>query len=156
MEKNALIQQITEVSEEFSRIYRDLQDILPSLRNSDRFRKVCDLISIMAAVQEEVVDFRLRKIVTEEHPYLPLININKLKNQQYEKHLSIQQLSERFLRQRRDLIQLLTELPASMWDRTGVHEVEGHVSFGELIRRMSVKDRELMTQLVRLINLAGK
>ncbi len=156
MEKNALIQQIIDASENFSQVSRDLQEALPGLRNSDRYRKVYDLLSILAAIQEEVVDFRLRKIVTEEHPYLPLININKLKNQQYEKQLSIQQLSERFLQQRRDLIQLLSELPISMWERTGVHEVEGHVTFGELIRRMTVKDREILGQLERLIHPAKK
>lgn len=151
MEKEVLIQQIATIYEEFSRVYRELQRILPNLGQSERFRKMVDLISVMAAVQEEVVDFRLRKIIAEEHPYLPLININKLKNQQYEKQLSIQQLSERFLQQRRELIELLTALPANTWTRTGVHEVEGHVAFEELVRRMTVKDRELMSQLVRLI-----
>jgi len=147
MERSNLIQQSTEVFDKISKLSHALNGILAKIDEKPQFHQIHDTLLQMTSVQEEVVNFRLQKILSEEHPYLPMLNINKLKQNKADKGLGLQQLCEDFLRERRKLLKMLTTLPEDSWARTGVHEVEGHVSFGEVVRRMSAKDQQLIEQL---------
>ncbi len=147
MERSNLIQQSTEVFNKISRLSRSLDGILAKIDEKPQFHQIHDTLLQLTSVQEEVVNFRLQKILSEEHPYLPMLNINKLKQNKADSGLGLQQLCEDFLRERRILLKMLTTLPENSWSRTGVHEVEGHVSFGEVVRRMSIRDQQLIKQL---------
>ena len=46
-----------------------------------------------------------------------------------------------------ELIRLLHSTPAIYWDRTGFHELEGHVTFEEFVRRMIRKDKNNLSYL---------
>ncbi len=109
------------------------------------------LLKTLADIQDEVIDFRLKKIISEEHPYLPQIQIDKLKQFGPHSRQPIRQVVENFLQQRRSLLKLLHALPEENWERTGVHEVEGHVSFKELVRRMIEKDKKILSELNQVI-----
>ena len=103
----------------------------------------------LTSIQDEVVDFRLRKIVKEEHPYLPQINPTN----SFYHTASLQWLTDTFLKQRENLMGLLRTLPFDQWERTGVHEKEGHVSFLELVRRLVEKDRKILELLNQKLEL---
>ena len=110
-----------------------------------------ELLKTLADIQDEVIDFRLKKIISEEHPYLPQIQIDKLKQNGPHSKQPLRQVVEYFLQQRRSLVKLLNALPEENWERTGVHEVEGHVSFKELVRRMIEKDRKILSELSQVL-----
>ncbi len=151
MEQANLIQQSTEIFEKISKLSRSLNNFLVKIDGTPQFHQIYDTLLQMTSVQEEIVNFRLKKIISQEHPYLPMLNINKLKQNKADKGLGLQQLCEDFLRERRALLKILTALPEESWKRTGVHETEGHLSFLEVVRRMSVKDQQLISQLDALL-----
>lgn len=108
------------------------------------------LVHILSTVHEEVVDYRLKKILREEHPYLPQIDPATLPAP-VSPDSPPQVTATRFLDRRRELIKLLERVPKESWKRTGVHETEGHVTFGELVRRMVEKDLSALEDLDSLI-----
>lgn len=110
-----------------------------------------ELLYSLTSIQDEVVDYRLKKILKEEHPYIPQIRVDKFSGKSYQQSGSLDQLAQNFLTQRRELLKMLYNLPRESWNRTGVHEKEGHVSFKELIRRMVEKDQEILSKLNRVV-----
>lgn len=110
-----------------------------------------EIIAVLTEIQEEVVEYRLKKILKEEHPYIPTIKVEKIKSNGHHQHTPLPQLAEIFLAQRKALLQLLQTTPTAIWTRTGVHESEGHISFEEIIRRMAEKDRQVLANLNRLL-----
>ncbi|MCB0258180.1 MAG: hypothetical protein KDH97_00405 [Calditrichaeota bacterium] len=110
-----------------------------------------EIIGVLTDIQEEVIEYRLKKILKEEHPYIPTIKVEKIKQNDHHQHLPLSQLVDVFLAQRRALLQLLQATPTATWSRTGVHESEGHISFQEIIRRMTEKDRQVLANLNRLL-----
>lgn len=109
--------------------------------------QVKDLLCILADLQSEVINFRLKKILKEENPYLPQIRVEQVRQRNPHQRDSVAQLAQAFLAQRKELLQLLYTLPTGSWERTGVHEVEGHISFRELVRRMVEKDNQMISEL---------
>lgn len=107
-------------------------------------RTIEELLNSEAEIQDEVIDYRLKKIIREERPYIP-----KIRHQGgcVNPNHTFEQVVQHFLRQRRDLLILLNRLPRESWNRTGLHELEGHVSFRELIRRFKEKDQEILGNL---------
>lgn len=95
-------------------------------------------------LENEIVELRLKKILKEEHPYLPQINIEKLKQNSLYDNLTIIQLCDHFIQQKKEILKLLYSIPSENWNRTGVHEMEGHVAFKELVRRMVEKDKQIL------------
>ena len=110
--------------------------------------QVRELVHRASDIQDEVVDYRLKKILNEERPYIPSIRPDKLHKRPGSTARSI---VKHFLKQRQELVKLLHSLPVEYWERTGVHEKEGHVSFKEFIRRMAEKDGELLTKLSNVL-----
>lgn len=110
-----------------------------------------EIIGVLTDIQDEVVEYRLKKILKEEHPYIPTIKVEKIKQNGHHQHTPLPQLVEMFLAQRKALLQLLQATPTATWNRTGVHESEGHISFQEIIRRMAEKDRQVLANLNRLL-----
>ena len=110
-----------------------------------------DLLTTITNLHDEIVEFRLKKILHEEHPYIPQININKLSDRLAAFDAPIDETVEKFLDRRRDLLSMLNRTPSDKWERTGVHEMEGHVSFKEFVRRMVDKDQQVISQLNRLM-----
>lgn len=119
-------------------------------RNSE-FPQLKELLYISAGIQDEILDYRLKKILQEEHPYIPQIKVEKIEKKSHHQNCSLTQLAESFLTQRRELLKLLYSLPIESWERTGVHEVEGHVSFKEFVRRMAEKDQQIIAKLSQVL-----
>ncbi len=109
-----------------------------------------ELVATIADIQDEVVSYRLLKILREEHPYIPQIKPDQIRLNVKRTSSSLKNIASNFLNQRKELLRILYTLPSENWNRTGVHEVEGHVSFKELIRRMIDKDQEVMVKLTQL------
>lgn len=113
--------------------------------------QVKDMLCTLADLQSEVINFRLKKILKEENPYLPQIRIKRVRQRNPHQRDSVAQLAQAFLAQRKELLQLLHTLPIGSWERTGVHEVEGHVSFREFVRRMVEKDNQMISDLSQML-----
>ena len=77
--------------------------------------------------------------------------MEKIKEDGSQKNYSLTQLAESFLTRRREILELLYSLPSEGWDRTGVHEMEGHVSFKEFVRRIAEKDHQNIAELGRVL-----
>jgi hypothetical protein len=103
--------------------------------------------STLVAVEEDVIEMRLKKIIKEEHPYLPAINVGKLQQHNFYYQETLNSLIDKFLKQRFQLFSFLQEIPYYEWERTGFHELEGHVSFEEFIKRIIKNDQKNITML---------
>jgi len=106
-----------------------------------------DLLEMLADLEDEIIDYRLKKILEEEHPYLPQIRMERIRRNRIYRNFPLSRLVHHILQQRRSFLQLLYSLPPEKWERTGVHELEGHITFKEFVRRMIEKDKEILNQL---------
>jgi DNA-binding transcriptional MerR regulator len=137
--------------QEFEKVANVIPDFIQVHKSGEKVKQILDILLIMVIVQEEVVELRLNKILRLEHPYLPLLDIQKIIEQRRKQNLSIHELINDFLTQRKQFLKLLENLPRDSWQRTGFHEVEGHVTFQELVKRMNEKDTRLIAQLKELV-----
>ncbi len=141
---------IESIESNFKEYYQLLQHVDSKDRQVERHHfgfSLQEYLHTVADIQEEIVVFRLKKILHEEHPYIPEIKIDKIKRGGHYRNVPLPKVVEIFLNQRQDLIRLLSSLPTQNWERTGVLESEGHVSFKELVRRMAEKDRQIISEL---------
>jgi len=113
--------------------------------------QLTELLKELVDIQDEVVDFRLKKILREENPYLPAIHPKKLRHDLPDQQYSLTEIQNLFLMRRRELIRFLNLTPAGSWSRTGVHELEGHITFKELIRRLVEKDKPIIARLNEIL-----
>ncbi len=110
-------------------------------------RKIKEYLINLIQMEDEVIEFRLKKIIQEEHPYLPEIIPEVVKNTRLKPDNSMDKIVDRFLKQRLELIKMLYAIPSESWDRTGVHATEGHIPFRELVRRLADKDPAIISDL---------
>lgn len=147
-----LIQHIEGNFRQYNRLLGEPQSapekVDPSLEDNSL---VVELVNRASEIQDEVVDYRLKKILREERPYIPSIRPADFRNASKVRAMSLRSVIRHFLEQRQELVKLLYSLPLDYWERTGVHEKEGHVSFKEFIRRMADKDRDLLEELNKAI-----
>ncbi|GAB4368904.1 MAG: hypothetical protein Kow0042_10340 [Calditrichia bacterium] len=141
-----------------SQNYQSLFNLLESKERQDqsdteKVASLSDFISIQLAIEDEIVEFRLKKILEEEHPYIPRINVDRYKSSKRKYGERISDIKDEFFRLRRDLINLLSGTPTDHWKRTGVHEQEGHVSFYEFVRRLVKKDDRNIHYLMEQLNI---
>ncbi len=141
-----LIQLVEKSNQQFLQIIDEIKGLQPPVS-----RQIVELMRTVAELQDEVIDFRLKKILNEEHPYLPAIRINKIKQNTLYSHYSFEEVCQTILRQQAELFEMLLRLPAASWLRTGVHESEGHITFQELVNRMVDKNQQNLIQLRRLL-----
>lgn len=147
MEARLLIKSIEGNFREYYRILNSLEEEVALPGSGGVPRHIVDLLVALVEIQDEIVDFRLKKILKEEHPYLPKLEVHQLRRQQGDDLPSFKELCERFLTKRKELLKLLYSLPLENWERTGVLEAEGHISFGEFVRRMGDKDAQMLARL---------
>jgi len=127
--------------------YREFNTILAPLKKRVdvsshlRMAELKNFISFLIAVEEDVIEMRLKKIIEEENPYLPAIDAEKLKKRNFYNSDSLKKIIDTFLEQRLDLVKFLETIPSDIWNKTGVHELEGHVTFEEFIRRILKNDQ---------------
>src|SRR4030042_6305355 len=132
--------------------FKDFQSILYSLQQKDSEENrsssdtLRDFFTTLMAVEEDVFEMRLKKIIDRENPYLPAIIPDKIKRQNYYDDGTLQEVIEKFLEQKKKLIKFLLNVPYGSWEKTGFHEVEGHVTFEEFIRRMIRNEKLNMSQ----------
>jgi hypothetical protein len=144
MEIKELIRIFEENFLEYSRLLRKLNKENPQ-ESTSRFLPDSEIsIAQLTSLETEIIELRLKKILKEEHPYIPQINLEKLNHNSAFDSLPLIQICDQFLRQKKEVLKLLYSLPTENWDRTGVHEMEGHVAFKELIRRMIIKDKQIL------------
>lgn len=133
--------------------FKDFQSILCSLqqKDSEEDRSISetlrDFFTTLMAVEEDVFEMRLKKIIDRENPYLPAIIPDKIKRQNYYEDGTLREVIEKFLEQKKKLIKFLLNVPHGSWEKTGFHELEGHVTFEEFIRRMIRNDKLNMSQI---------
>lgn len=132
-------------------ILNKLEDLSQYQGRNGESHQLKELLYTVSGIQDEIIDYRLKKILQEEHPYIPQIKVNKIEEKSHRQNCSLAQLAQTFLAQRRELLKLLYSLPLESWDRTGVHEKEGHVPFKEFIRRMAEKDRQVIAKLNQVV-----
>jgi len=148
--------EIKELIHQIDTNYRDYYHLLKKFVlekatsiNSEILKQLSSFFTKLNNVEDEVIEFRLKKIIEIEHPYFPVIEPEHSVVTNEQKPLPI--LIQDFLRRRRDLVKYLFSVPLQDWDRTGVHAVEGHISFFELVQRMAKQDKKNLSFLKQLI-----
>lgn len=126
--------------------FRQYSEILNKIEEASQPK---ELLFTLVALQDEIIDYRLKSIINVNHPYIPGIEIEKIKKKNPYQNYPTAQLAESFLTRRQELLGLLHSLSSESWKRTGVHEKEGHVSFKEFVRRMAEKDLQIIAELNR-------
>ncbi len=151
MDSKELIKSIEDNFHQYYRLLNKLQPEAMEANSIGEAHQLRDFLLTIASIQDEVLDYRLHKILQLEHPYIPKIHVEAVKRKRYSR-FSVNQLSDVFLKQRKELIKLLYALPKEDWHRTGLHELEGHITFKELIRRIAEKDKQALGMLSEKIS----
>jgi len=136
----SLIQNVENNLKDFQIILR----ILPRDQKTDSVIKshaLKDFFGNLTAIEEDILEMRLKKIINQEHPYLPAIRIENLKLVSNLYQLSLLDLVQHYLVLKEKILRFINNIPIYYWERTGVHELEGHVTFEELIRRIIKNDQ---------------
>jgi hypothetical protein len=115
--------------------------------SNNKSGEVKDLLFTLTAVEEDVFEMRLKKIIDQENPYIPAIYPEKVKNSYTQEDSSLSALVQKYLKQKESIVKYLNHVPFFYWDRTGVHELDGHVTFEELIRRFIRNDKGTIESL---------
>ncbi len=150
MDVNELIQSMEGNFQQYNSLLNRFEDEAQAAREENR--QIRRLLAAANHILDEVVDYRLKKILKEEHPYFPQINADKIRNGVIYQKETTRQLAQQFLRRRQELVRLLYAIPLDNWYRTGVHEFEGHVTFKELVRRMAEKDKQVLVEMNSVIH----
>lgn len=129
---------------EYSRLIRKIGDDNSGEPSIQSLTELKVHIRQLANIEEEIVEWRLKKILKEEHPYIPTIDIQTLHNSPSYQSQPFLDICNHFLKKKKEVLKMLYALPAENWNRTGVHEREGHVAFKEFIRRMTEKDQQIL------------
>jgi hypothetical protein len=146
-----LIQTVESNFRQYVEILNKIEEVFQHRGRNGESHQLQELVYILAGIQDEIVNYRLKKILQEEHPYIPQLNMENIEEKSHRQNCSLTQLAETFLARRRELLKLLYSLPSESWERTGVHEKEGHVSFKEFVRRLAEKDQQSIAKLNRAI-----
>lgn len=104
-----------------------------------------DLLYTLMQIQEEVLTFRLKKIIVENNPYLPPIDVTGLRRKELQTCPPLRKLGPKFLAQRHVCSQLLHALSGPQWQRSGLHATDGHLTLEELVRRLVQYDRDALS-----------
>lgn len=147
MDVREMIQAHQQIFEAYHRLLSRIQHHGSTDREDPALSKQLYLID---RIQEEIINYRLRKILEQEHPYLPQIRLSKLEHEWEHHPTTLSQITQHFIKLRQQLLSTLNALPSDQWRRSGVHETEGHITFKELVRRMIDKDRQVLKQLDQL------
>ncbi len=132
---------------------KDFQSILMSLwqHNQELDEETAttfkEYFTTIMAIEEDVFEMRLKKIIDRENPYLPAIEPRRFKQENFYNERSLGEIIEKFFEQKRKIIKFLYNLPPHFWEKTGFHELEGHVTFEEFIRRMIRNDKLILGQI---------
>ena len=89
----------------------------------------------------------MKKIIDQENPYIPAIHPEAVKNSMSGQNTSLPYLIQKYLSQKESIIKYINNVPFFYWDRTGVHELEGHVTFEEFVRRLIKNDNSNIAAL---------
>ncbi|NOQ98335.1 MAG: hypothetical protein GQ561_09235 [Calditrichae bacterium] len=136
----SLIQNVEKSLKDFQIFFR----MLPRNQKTDSVIKnheLKDFFGNLTVIEEDILEMRLKKIINQEHPYLPAIRIENLKIMRNLYQLSLLDLMQHYLVQKEKILKFINNIPIYYWERTGVHELEGHVTFEELIRRIIKNDQ---------------
>lgn len=136
----SLIKSIENNLKDFQVIFRMLprnHDTGTAIKNHE----LKDFFGTLTAIEEDILEMRLRKIIDQENPYLPAIRLENLRILGSSYQLSVLELMKRYIEQKIKILQFINKTPIYYWDKTGVHELEGHVTFEEFIRRLIKNDQ---------------
>ncbi len=148
-----LIKQFETNFRAYYQLLHPLESDTPLKKKLEQNREFYNFLTEQALVQDEVIEFRLHKILDEEHPYLTPIKPEKLKQMAIHKNRSLSELVKQFLEQRKGLLKQLYALPTDAWKRTAILAEEGRVSFGEILRRMIEKDQTVLIHLQEFLQI---
>ncbi len=137
--------------QEYCSLLLPLEEMDPLSLNRQSYTEIQEYLITLIAVENEILEFRLKKIVEEEHPYLPEIHVDRLKQIHLIQPMELPQLIDRFLLQRKQLNHFLRTVSDDQWDRTGLHAREGHVSFREFVNRIIKKDQIILKELKQIL-----
>ena len=99
---------------------------------------------------EEIGGLRMRRIVTEERPFLPAFDQDAYaRDRRYQEELT-PTILPRYVEHRLGVLGLLREAPLEAWSRQGVHEEDGPVTLQEMAQRRADHDLGHLEQLRRL------
>ncbi len=148
------IQELIQAHERNFQIYQRLLSQIDPSTSAEKVEHISlavkSLLFTVNTVHEEVINFRLKKILSEEHPYIPKIHVKRLNVNPEHNGMTVHEMIANFLRLRRSLLDIFKGLSATDWHRKGLHEQEGHVTFYEFTRRMAEKDEALLQKLQQL------
>lgn len=137
---------VRELIEAVENNYERYADLLEKLGDQSSSSQVSTCVADLTEMEEEIVEYRLKKILEEENPYIPEI---KRSSKFYPSQDTSAMIAD-FLEKRKKLVRTLKTLPSMKWERQGLHAREGHVTFRELIRRLAEKDHGFLSRLGKI------
>ncbi len=147
LSKKSLIKIAEESYEHFMSILATLTQEIPG-QSEFQENNLKAFFNLQTAIEEDVFEMRLKKIIDRENPYIPAIRTTNLPGTEKYDHQALQELIGLYLEQKKEVIKFLYNVPAFYWNRSGFHELEGHVTFEEFIKRMINNDKKNLQNLL--------
>ncbi len=105
-----------------------------------RLKELVQFIYTQCSVEEDIFEFRIRKILETEEPYLPPVNCELYQKINPTKHIGIDEITENYLQIKQRIYNYLNSLSGKQLSRYGYHWKEGHISLEELLKRYIEND----------------
>jgi uncharacterized damage-inducible protein DinB len=143
---SVLVQALASTPVDLSVTLNGLGEQAAKLRPSPESWSISDVVSHLAYV-EKLFLARLKRVLSEEQPFLPEITSNETAHQSAHK---LPRLLARFEEARGETISFLQATTDSGWDRTAIHETRGETDFRRLAELLLEHDVEHLNQVAAI------
>jgi hypothetical protein len=109
----------------------------------------------LADLEREGFGVRLRRLLAEEHPFLPDFDGQRAARERLYRARPLGPGIEAFAAARADTLALLRSLPQAAWPRAGVQEGVGRVTLADVARAILEHDRAHAVEIAALGEAAG-
>uniref|UniRef100_A0A831TFB6 DinB family protein n=1 Tax=Thermorudis peleae TaxID=1382356 RepID=A0A831TFB6_9BACT len=131
-------------------LLRGITDEQARQRPSEDEWSIVEVVAHLGDAEERAHE-RVRRMLQEEHPFLPAYDPAVLAEQRGYRSMSLAAALERFERLRAEHVATLARLDATGWARTGQHEETGTITVESLTRHMVAHDAIHLAQMARII-----
>lgn len=128
-----------------------LDEAALSWRPAENKWSVREVIAHLADLESEVFAVRLRQVLDEDLPLMKAIDPDARARDFGYQGQDVQGNIRRLLEARAQNIRLIQPAPPEAWDRVGVHERRGPMSFREIVEGMANHDQNHLRQIGEVI-----
>ncbi|MFP5263941.1 MAG: DinB family protein [Blastocatellia bacterium] len=151
-DKDRIIWNLKSLPNELEDLLKDLDEETLRWRPIPNKWSIKEIMCHLRDMERESYLARYRKMISEENPFLPNVDQDRLAYERDYINQDARAALEEFKRIREETVETLQDLPPEAWARGGVHEFDGHMTIEFLVHRQ-IKGNDL-NHLVQMKDIA--